>query len=395
MNDKNDKGPSGSGGPKDSNDDKMMKMMMQTMPAMMAQMMQQMPVQSHQERQSMSSSSQDNRREAAEREEAERQKAFLVDRTKLELPEGNPNKPPKSLADLANANTMFVKRKHTFATDVNKQAKLEKKRARKERKQRHNDSNQDRKRRKDKSKKKKKEQEIFIIASSDSSSSSSSSSSALSASQVFRVASGATTKSCQDQLIKFPRRNPGKLAASTLQDWDARSALGAERPVYKYDDTPACARRFLQVVVKPELPAGVNLRNVRELEVLAMITDLLAQGRLGECADALTQRMIAVRMAVDDTNWSKAAFIELTPQDPSAMVPKSLRAMALKEADAHRKLQPSTTSAPALNVPKASPPAGDYDPAYWNNLMPRPRGKGKGGKDKGGKGKDGKPRKKW
>ena len=161
--------------------------------------------------------------------------------------------------------------------------------------------------------------------------------------------------------------------------------------MYKYDDTPACERRFLQVLVKPELPAGVNPRNVRELEVLAGITDFLAQGRNGEVADALTQRMIAVRMAVDDNKWPKAAFVELTPQSPSSMISKSLRAMVSKEADAHKQLQASSTSAPALTEPKISPQVGGYHPQYRNNLQPK--AKGKDGKSKG-KGA-GTPKKQW
>ena len=78
--------------------------------------------------------------------------------------------------------------------------------------------------------------------------------------------------------------------------------------------------------------------------MLASIIDLVASGRYGEAADALTQRMIAVRMAIENNNWSKAAFVELTPHDTSSMIPRNSRQAALKEADAFNKLQVSISS---------------------------------------------------
>ena len=139
--------------------------------------------------------------------------------------------------------------------------------------------------------------------------------------------------------------------------------------------------RFQQVVVKPELPAGVNPRNVRELEVLAGITDLLAQGRNGGAADAFTQRMIAVRMAIDDNNWPKAACVELTPQDPSSMVPKSLRAMALKRSGRPQEAPGIEYLRSRLDRAKNIAAARGSHPQYWNNLYMKTKcndGKGKG-----------------
>ena len=134
------------------------------------------------------------------------------------------------------------------------------------------------------------------------------------------------------------------------------------------------------------MPANTNPRNLRELEVLASIIDLVASGRHGEAADALTQRMIAVRMAIEDNSWSKAAFVELAPHDTSIMIPRNLRQAALKEADAFKKLQASTSS--ASDSPKPKPifelPVGDPHPQYWNNKGEIAKGKKvKGGKAKG------------
>ena len=195
------------------------------------------------------------------------------------------------------------------------------------------------------------------------------------------MASGASTKSCQDKLIKFSRRFPGKLAAATLQKWDNKLKAGSDLPIFKYDDTPPCASMFMKLVVRPELGPKVNPRNVREMEVVANTIDLLAQGRVGEAADALTQRMIALRMAIDDDSWSKAAFVELTPYDPSSMVPRPMRSMALKEADDYRKLQVSDTSGNASIEPRQELPTNDPHPQVWSG---RPKKFGKGGK--GGKG---------
>ena len=77
--------------------------------------------------------------------------------------------------------------------------------------------------------------------------------------------------------------------------------------------------------MKPELgPKLANqTRNVSGLEVLASILDLMAVGRNDEAADMVSQRMLAVRMAMDDNHWKRAVHVELAPVDPSAMVPLS------------------------------------------------------------------------
>ena len=169
-----------------------------------------------------------------------------------------------------------------------------------------------------------------------------------------------------------------------------RSAPSAEKIEYAVDDTPPCARRFLHTIIRPELVnVAQNQRNMRELEVLAQITDLLAQGRNGEAADSLVHRMIAVRMAIEDGNWSKAAFVELTPQDTSSMIPNSLRQMALKEADSHRKLQLANSSDTGSNEQSGGKP-WNQRPWMQDKYKNKPWMQDKNVEGKGAKGGKGK-----
>ena len=225
---------------------------------------------------------------------------------------------------------MFVPRRPTFASSKSDSKKKNKK---------------DKQRAKDKNKSSKKKR---YSSSRSSSKSSGGSSSAQSCGQVFRVASGSNAKSSQEEIIRFSMRKLGRLAAAALQDWDAKTSTGIDPPKYQPDDCPSSARHFLSMVVKPELGGrqAQQTRNLRELEVLGSVIDLLAVGRQGEAADMITQRMLSARMSMMDGGWSRAQYLELTPQDQSAMVPLALQKMAAKEYDAQKKLQESDSSNP-------------------------------------------------
>ena len=68
--------------------------------------------------------------------------------------------------------------------------------------------------------------------------------------------------------------------------------------------------------------------------------------------------------------------MELTLPDPSSMVPKPIRQMALKEAESVRKLQLPNTSADALKEP-------EREQNWWKKKwIPKEEGKGKDGKGK-------------
>ena len=67
--------------------------------------------------------------------------------------------------------------------------------------------------------------------------------------------------------------------------------------------------------------------------------------------------------------------MELTPPDPPSMIPKSLRQMALKEAEAVRKLQMPSSSGDALKE-------SEKEPDRKKKWVPKGGGKNKDGKGK-------------
>ena len=111
---------------------------------------------------------------------------------------------------------------------------------------------------------------------------------------------------------------------------------------------PASASKFFGTYLQPK-EGEVVKGNMREIEVLAHVMDALAQNRVAEVADIVTQRMQACKMAEEDGGWSKAQFAEIIPQNSIAMVRRETRNMAAREEAAQRRM---------AKVPE--PPAGRY-----------------------------------
>ena len=150
---------------------------------------------------------------------------------------------------------------------------------------------------------------------------------------------------------------------------------------------PPCARRFFLNIVMPSVSQDRGSRNVREIEVLAHVADLLATNNIAAAADIVTQRMVACRMAEEDQNWKSAHFVELVPLDSINMVPKPMRLMAKKQAEQEKRNSKSSSSDNAW-------PEQDWKKAKdWGKQGGKSKDWSKGGKPwylKGGKpwGKD-------
>ena len=187
-------------------------------------------------------------------------------------------------------------------------------------------------------------------------------------------------KSSQDELIRFARAKPGRLACSTMQRWDQLSARTGEEMTYKKESLPPCARRFFLNVVRPSVQQDRASRNIREIEVLAHVMDLLATNKISQATDVLTQRMVACRIAEEDKNWTNAHFVELIPLDSINMVPKSMRILAKREGESEKKME---------NLPSSGNDWKEQEP-WQKGKKGKPWWKGKDGKGKKD-GKDGKP----
>eukprot|EP00438_Fugacium_kawagutii_P035668 Skav205025 [mRNA] locus=scaffold1026:370533:376645:- [translate_table: standard] len=122
---------------------------------------------------------------------------------------------------------------------------------------------------------------------------------------------------------------------------------------------------------------------VRELYSLAQIIDCLRGGRLGQAADGLAARFIAVHQALEDGNWSSASALELFALEPTSSAPTS----TLLRAQRYKKLVAKAQGWVSPYKGKGSNYKGN---AQWGNYGDYTRGdsnKGKSKKGKGGKGK--------
>ena len=219
-----------------------------------------------------------------------------------------------------------------------------------------------------------------------SSSSSSDSSESSSSASLFRVASSSQSRGTQARLIQWSQENPGKLAASLLQKM--QNATGREGEAAEFDSYshPAAAKAFFLRVQEPKA-AQIGPRNLCELRMLATALDHLAQGRSAEAADVLAQRVVALEMSVQDGNWNRAIFLELTQEDRTLAGPE-LQMLANKEAEGRTRLaRPPNPSFP-------SDGGWQQYPSNWKGYKgdgkskkkgdPKGKGKGKGknwGKD--------------
>ena len=119
--------------------------------------------------------------------------------------------------------------------------------------------------------------------------------------------------------------------------------------------------------------------------MLAAALDHLAQGRTAQAADVLAQRIVAMEVSVQDGNWNRASFLELTQEDRTLAGPE-LQMLANKEAEGRQRWSRPPPPAPVNNGgwPGYQPPWKGY------------KGDGKGKKKGDNKGKGGgKGKKDW
>ena len=194
----------------------------------------------------------------------------------------------------------------------------------------------------------------------------------MSAAGVFREATHVRTKSCQDELIKYSKRYPGRLACSNMQTWNEASVAGGTSMVYQKTSMPPAAKTYVLAVVQPGMGNDRNNRNLREIETLAYIADHLAKNQIALAADIVTQRMMACRLAEEEKGWHNAQYVELVPVDSLNMIPKPMRQMARREGEAETRIQKA-------NIPERV----WQDPNDWAKGKGKGKGKGKKGKKQG------------
>ena len=180
-------------------------------------------------------------------------------------------------------------------------------------------------------------------SSSSRSASSSEGSTSHSANAVFREATRTRSRSSQENLIRYARQNPGRLACAAMQSWDKLSAKTGRTYKYAKTSMPPCATRFFLNVLKPK-EGDKGTGRLREIEVLSHVMDALATNKIAEASDILAQRMLACKIAEEDGSWNRAQFAELIPADSINMVSRELRQMTQREEAAQKRASKSSSS---------------------------------------------------
>ena len=163
------------------------------------------------------------------------------------------------------------------------------------------------------------------------------SSSSHSANAVFREATRTRLRSSQENLIRFARNHPGRLACAAMQSWDQQSAKTGKVHKYEKRSMPACAKRYFLNTLKPKEGEKITGR-MREIEVLSHVMDALATNQIPEAADIIVQRMAACKMADEDGTWVRAQYAELIPPNSINMVSREMRQMTVREEATQKRL---------------------------------------------------------
>ena len=160
-----------------------------------------------------------------------------------------------------------------------------------------------------------------------------------------------------------------------------QNATGREGEATEFDSfsTPAAAKAYYLRVLEPRgMQSGS--RTLSEMRMLAAALDYMAQGQGGLAADVLAQRMIALEMTVQDGNWNRAVFVELTQEDRTLAGPE-LQMLANKEVEGRMRLTRP------LNPGYPNEGGWPQYPGNWKGYKGDGKGKKKGGEKGKGKGK--------
>ena len=70
------------------------------------------------------------------------------------------------------------------------------------------------------------------------------------------------------------------------------------------------------------------MRDLREVQTLCLVLDLLNRRQLAKGVNALSQRVLAIQQAKrKDGKWEKAEMIELLPPTGTSLVPAGMRSL--------------------------------------------------------------------
>ena len=150
-------------------------------------------------------------------------------------------------------------------------------------------------------------------------------------------------RSQQLVLMEYADRKPGRLTSRLLQKMAKmlnRSGAPFHGVPAASSKTPAVATNYFLQVLMPTLKEKLNLRTQREMRTLAQVLDQLAEGRIRQGADILSQRLKSIELSLIDQGWQRAQHLELIPLESAALADVEEQRMASKEHSNEVKMKP-------------------------------------------------------
>lgn len=166
----------------------------------------------------------------------------------------------------------------------------------------------------------------------------------------------------QARLMRYAKKNPGRLASRMLMKMRTESARGIVGG--------SVATHYLLTMMLPQLGSGLNLRSQRELRTLCLAVDLLARLRPAQAADLLSQRIKAIEKAGVDGHWGSAQYLELMSPEQAGLLEREEEIFTNKEYLLEMKLRSMENRGRDRDHPKGGKEKG--------GKKGRDRGKGKG-----------------
>ena len=150
-------------------------------------------------------------------------------------------------------------------------------------------------------------------------------------------------RSQQLVLMEYADRKPGRLTSRLLQKMAKllnRSGAPFHGDPAAENKTPAVATNYYLQVLLPSLKEKANVRTQRELRTLTQVLDLLAEGKVKQGADIVSQRMKSIELSLVDQGWQRAQHLELIPLESATLADVEEQRMATKEHNNELKMRP-------------------------------------------------------
>jgi len=147
---------------------------------------------------------------------------------------------------------------------------------------------------------------------------------------------GSRDSTVQPDVSRVFRKHPGKLATRVVSRM--MELIGDRLPPNDMEtELKPVVTAYLHTVLFTNQPREkMGLRNARELQTLAMASDLIIRGQVSSGLDVLLQRWKAIEKSLVDGNWGVARWLELIPNTDMPLASREETRAALKAEKAEK-----------------------------------------------------------